>query len=80
LLNEAGTIDVGQLARLATTGDGAGEDVTVLLALACRRAGGDAWTAFRAQLGELLGQQPLPGSVVVLVNRLSGVAPGFGRS
>jgi hypothetical protein len=49
-----------------------GEDVMVLVAMACHRAGGDTWTAFRAQMRNLLGDQPLPGSVVVLINRLPG--------
>lgn len=79
LLNEATAVDGGQLAKLATAGGVVGEDATVLLAMACRRAGGDAWAAFRGQMGELLGQQPLPGHVVVLVNRLSGAVPGLGR-
>jgi hypothetical protein len=49
-----------------------GDDLVVLTALACRRAGGEAWTAFRAESQSLLGNQPLSGAVVVLVNRLSG--------
>jgi hypothetical protein len=49
-----------------------GEDVMVLVAMACHRAGGDTWAAFRAQMRDLLGDQPLPGSVVVLINRLPG--------
>jgi hypothetical protein len=48
-----------------------GEDLVVLAALACRRSGGEAWSAFRAEAADLLGRQPLSGSVVVLVNRLS---------
>jgi hypothetical protein len=80
LLAEPDTIDGGQLAQLVTTGGVAGEDVTVLLAFACRRAGGDTWTTFRAQMRDLFGQQPLPGSIVVLVNRLSGAVPGMSRS
>ena len=43
-----------------------------LAALACHRLGGEAWETFRAGLLETLGKQPLPGSVVLLVNRLSG--------
>jgi hypothetical protein len=50
-----------------------GEDLVVLTALACHRAGGDAWSAFRASSQDLLGSQPLSGSVVVLVNRLSAM-------
>jgi len=48
-----------------------GDDMVVLTALACRRAGGEAWEKFREEARELLGKQPLSGSVVVLVNRLS---------
>jgi len=47
-----------------------GDDLVALTALACRRAGGEAWRAFRAEARDLLGRQPLDGSVVVLVNRL----------
>jgi Ca-activated chloride channel family protein len=47
------------------------EDLVVLTALACRRAGGEVWDAFRAQSKDLLGAQPLSGEVVVLINRLS---------
>jgi len=49
-----------------------GDDRVVLAALACRKAGGEAWRSFRAEAGSLLGNQPLSGGVVVLVNRLSG--------
>jgi hypothetical protein len=48
-----------------------GDDMVVLTALACRRAGGEAWEKFREEARTLLGDQPLSGSVVVLVNRLS---------
>jgi Ca-activated chloride channel family protein len=48
----------------------AGDDLVVLAALASRRAGGETWNAFRAKSRTLLGEQPLSGSVVVLVNRL----------
>jgi len=51
-----------------------GDDAVVLTALACRRAGGDAWRAFRAEARDLVGRQPLSGSVVVLISRL-GAAP-----
>lgn len=47
-----------------------GEDLLVLTAFACRRAGGDVWNTFRAESKDLLGGQPLSGDVVVLVNRL----------
>jgi hypothetical protein len=49
----------------------AGEDLTVLLALASRRAGGETWEAFRAAAHELLGRRPLDGHVIVLVSRLA---------
>jgi hypothetical protein len=48
-----------------------GDDAVVLAAIACRRAGGDSWNAFRANARDILGNQPLSGGVVVLVNRLS---------
>jgi hypothetical protein len=48
-----------------------GEDMVVLTALASRRAGGDAWNAFRVASKDLLGSQPLDGSVIVLVNSLA---------
>jgi Ca-activated chloride channel family protein len=47
-----------------------GEDAVLFAALACRRAGGEAWEAFRAASREILGRQPLPGGLVVLVSRL----------
>lgn len=50
----------------------AGPDHIVLLALVCRRTGGSHWDQFRAASRDLLGSQPLPGEVVVLINRLSG--------
>jgi hypothetical protein len=48
-----------------------GNDLVALTALAARRAGGDLWQAFRSQLHDSLGRQPLAGPVVVLVNRLA---------
>jgi hypothetical protein len=74
LLSKPGQINREQVEGLITTSV-AGEDVTVLVALACRRAGGETWSGFRAQMQALLGEQPLPGSVVVLANRLSGSLP-----
>jgi len=64
-----------QLASLIAAGRISGEDITVLVAMACDRDGGETWAAFRAEMRGLLGKQPLPGSVVVLVNRLSGNVP-----
>ena len=51
-----------------------GDDAVILTALACRRAGGEAWRTFRAEAHDLVGRQPLRGSVVVLSNRLAGSA------
>jgi len=53
------------LSQVATT------DVVVLLAVASRRAGGEAWRTFRADGADLLGNLPLPGAVVVLVTNLA---------
>jgi hypothetical protein len=53
-------------------GELAGEDLVALAALACRRAGGETWQAFREESQRLLGGQPLSGSVIVLVGRLDG--------
>ena len=74
LLSSPLRTDGEQLGSLVAAGHISGEDITVLVALACHRAGGELWTAFRAERKGLLGKQPLPGSVVVLVNRLSGHA------
>ena len=67
-------IEGRQLLDFIAAGGVSGDDITVLVALACHRAGGDTWPAFRAQMQDLLGEQPLPGSVVVLVNRLPGTS------
>jgi Ca-activated chloride channel family protein len=48
-----------------------GEDLTVLGALAAKRCGAQTWKRFREAAGDLLGGQPLPGSVVVLIDRLA---------
>jgi hypothetical protein len=69
LLDKPGAIDRAALSKLAASG-AAGEDMIVLLSLACRRAGGDVWQAFRAERRDLLAGSPLPGSVVVLISRL----------
>jgi hypothetical protein len=76
LLGEPLELGDEQLANLLASDGAPGEDVTVLLALACRRAGGDTWSTFRVARQGLLGGQPLAGSVVVLVNRLSGNVGG----
>jgi hypothetical protein len=69
LLNDPDKIDVPALVELTSQGV-VGEDMVTLTALACRRAGGEAWRSFRAEARDLLGGQPLPGHVVLLVNRL----------
>lgn len=46
------------------------DDVVALTALACRRAGGQAWSTFRAESRNILGNRPLDGSVVVFVGGL----------
>ena len=67
--SEITAADRAALAELVTSGVGGGEPV-VLVALACRKAGESTWEQFRAESRDLLGEQPLPGEVVVLVNRL----------
>jgi hypothetical protein len=71
LLDDPAKIDQAQLTKLLSEGIASGSDMTVLTAMACRRAGGEAWNTFRAQSRDVLGSQPLPGSVVVLVNHLA---------
>ena len=51
-----------------------GDDATVLTALACRRAGGAIWDAWRGAAARTLGEQPLSGQVVVLTSRLPSTA------
>jgi Ca-activated chloride channel family protein len=46
-------------------------DSVALLAIACHRAGGDTWQKFRAASHDTLARYPLPGELVVLVNRLA---------
>jgi hypothetical protein len=70
LLAEPKDVDKKALTELVAKGV-RGDDMVALTALACRRAGGEAWTAFRAESRAILGDQPLSGAVVVLVNRLS---------
>ncbi|MEA3366794.1 MAG: hypothetical protein U9R68_01625, partial [Planctomycetota bacterium] len=73
LLKPADEADAKALGKLTLTGASGvrGPDMVVLTALACRRAGGEAWRTFRAEARPILGGQPLPGSVVVLVGRLT---------
>lgn len=70
LLRPVGEINAKALMDLVGAGV-QGEDLVVLYAFACRRAGGEAWNVFRANARDLLGNQPLSGGAVVLVNRLS---------
>ncbi|MCI0359993.1 MAG: VWA domain-containing protein [Planctomycetaceae bacterium] len=69
LAHESGAADRASLLEMVSR-DLSGPDHVVLLALACRQAGGDHWDRFRAASRDQLGSQPLPGEVVVLVNRL----------
>jgi len=48
----------------------ASDDWVLLAALACRRAGGETWLAWRAQASSIMGSRPLSGGVVVVVNRI----------
>jgi len=67
-------VDPADLVQLVTeqAGEIRGADVVALAAIACRRAGGEPWRLLRAESKEILGGQPLPGSVVILVGRLEG--------
>jgi hypothetical protein len=84
--DQAAATDVRKLARVLVgkpaEGDGAAlvaltkaeptsADQIALLALACHRTGGEAWEQFRAASRDLLGKHPLPGELVVLINRLA---------
>lgn len=67
----ANSADVDQKALANTVrGELPGEDLVGPAAFACRQAGGAAWQTFRVEARRLLGNQPLAGDVVVLVNRL----------
>jgi hypothetical protein len=70
LLTSPQAADVTSIVKMIDAGV-VGQDMTVMLAIACRRAGDEAWSAFRRDATELLGNQPLAGSVVVLINRLN---------
>ena len=74
LLGEPGDGDRQKLAELLETGV-AGPDAVAWTALASRKAGGESWEQFRAASPDLLGDQPLPGELLALVNHLptSGV-------
>jgi Ca-activated chloride channel family protein len=70
LLGAANESDRRALAGMLSAGV-AGPDMVALTAIACRRGGEQSWSAFRAASKELLGEQALPGAVVVLVNSLA---------
>jgi Ca-activated chloride channel family protein len=72
LLGEITNVDRQALSELIAAGVG-GADPVALIAFACRKAGDATWARFRAQSRELLGEQPLPGEVVILINRLPGL-------
>jgi Ca-activated chloride channel homolog len=67
---ELAAADRAALAKLLAGGTAASADHALLIALASREAGSDTWTAFRGAAGDLLGKTPLPGELVVWVNRL----------
>ncbi len=69
LVGESGDADRQKLAELIGNGV-AGADAVALTALASHKAGNEVWERFRAQSRDLLGGQPLPGDVIVLINRL----------
>jgi hypothetical protein len=70
LLASPKAADVEEILKMTESGV-AGQDMTTMLAIACRRAGGEAWSTFRRHATDLLGNQPLAGSVLVLINRLN---------
>lgn len=69
LLAERVEMDRTELSKLVTSGVW-GDELTMLLAMACRRASGELWQTFRVASEDLLGRQPLRGEVVVIVNHL----------
>jgi hypothetical protein len=82
LLAPAGEIDATGLAQVVEKGTQSlrGDDLVLFTALACRRAGGETWNVFRTAQRDLLGEQPLSGYVIVLVNRLSQTPlPGLAK-
>jgi hypothetical protein len=72
LLKPADAADAEALGEVLLAGPRClrGPDLVVFAALACRRAGAEAWRTFRAEARPLLGDQPLPGGVAVFVGRL----------
>ena len=72
LLVDRQSIDRAALAKVLDGGAVQGDDLVVMTALACRRAGGETWERFREASADLLADQPLSGHVVVLIHRLPG--------
>jgi len=70
LLAPRDQVDRDALSKLISAGVG-GDDATTLLSMACHRAGGDVWQAFRVESEDLVGKQPLRGEAVVIINRLA---------
>jgi hypothetical protein len=54
-----------------------GDDAVMLVALACRKLGGETWEAFRVQQSGITAAQQLDGGVVVLINRLARAPKGI---
>ena len=71
LLAPAKEADAKALVGVLPSGAVRGNDMVTLAALASRRTGGATWEKFRAEAQTILGNQPLDGSVIVLVNRLA---------
>jgi hypothetical protein len=71
LLGEPSVADRQALGEILSQGV-VGADRTALAAFACRKIGGSAWERFRTERRDLVGDQPLPGHVVILINRLAG--------
>ena len=55
-----------------------GDDNVVLTSLLAKRGGGQLWQTFREEMPSIVGEQPLNGHVVVLVNRLEASPLAFG--
>ncbi len=73
LADSAKSVDADALGKIVFAPEPrlAGEDAILLAALSCRKAGGDLWTKFCAEQKGLLERQPLSGSGIVLLGRLS---------
>jgi len=73
LLAPPGKVDGKALTELLSKGAASvtGDDMVILTALACRRAGGKSWQAFAAASGKMLARGRLSGSVVTTVKHLA---------